>query len=191
LAVLDLRSAMISEKPGGPLYYRTDSHWNDAGAYFAYCQIIRRAAEWFPILAPYPEEDFPQQTQSYSGDLVSLLGLNGIIREDATMWRFRDSDEAREVEYSLPEALADTVPESLRPRKFETENPDFPNALIFHDSFGEAIKPFLALQFRSSIFVPEGYSESPASVIHREPADLVIFLMVERSLQWPVVDFQP
>ncbi len=38
--ILDLRHSLIKNKNKGQLYYRTDTHWNSLGAYYAYREIF-------------------------------------------------------------------------------------------------------------------------------------------------------
>ena len=45
---MDVRPALIAAKSSGILYYRTDTHWNDWGAFIAYQQIIAQVQKLLP-----------------------------------------------------------------------------------------------------------------------------------------------
>ena len=49
---LDLRDVLLAEKSKHRIYHRTDTHWNDLGAYASYRAIIERAG--FSIFVAYP-----------------------------------------------------------------------------------------------------------------------------------------
>jgi len=193
LPVLDLREALIPAKGDMLLYDRSDTHWNGRGAYVAYSAILERIQRWFPQVEALPEDAFEIRTRTGGGDLIAFLGLSGEMTDQITELDRVASSLAREVEYPLPAGVPTDGPPPVRPSLFRVDNPALPRVVVFHDSFGLALRPLLAENFRSSLFIPEQYIpevESPASILDRERPDMVIFLMVERSLQWPVVNFQ-
>jgi hypothetical protein len=51
--ILDLRPALRAAKTSGELLYsRTDTHWNDHGAYVAYREIAGLLQSWYPTMPP-------------------------------------------------------------------------------------------------------------------------------------------
>lgn len=76
VAVVDLQSALTSDAKTRPLYYRTDTHWNQAGAQRAADAVAKRIIS---IAAELPANGF--MTKSYegpiqkSGDLIRMMGL--------------------------------------------------------------------------------------------------------------------
>ena len=50
--LLDLRDALTRAKARHPVYYSTDSHWNDYGAYTGYVEIMRRISKYYPDARP-------------------------------------------------------------------------------------------------------------------------------------------
>src|SRR4029453_1862083 len=57
-----------------------------------------------------------------------------------------------------------------------------PTALVYGDSFGEVMAPFLNETFRRTITVPTAHYSFPAELIQANKPDVVILEMVERSL---------
>ncbi len=50
--ILDLRVPLLAAKaaaPSQPLYFKTDSHWNDLGAFYAYRAVIGTLAQSMPV----------------------------------------------------------------------------------------------------------------------------------------------
>ncbi len=77
---LDLRKAFVSAKPQYPLYYHTDSHWNNYGAFIAYQEIMKRLSIHYPNISVPKLSDFNitlEDYQFWSGDLGTTLYLGG------------------------------------------------------------------------------------------------------------------
>jgi hypothetical protein len=55
--------------------------------------------------------------------------------------------------------------------------------VVFHDSFGEALIPFIAEGFQRTVFAPEDVLD--CQLVEREKPDVVIHEMVERKLGLP------
>ncbi|MFH0785734.1 MAG: hypothetical protein V2B20_27820, partial [Pseudomonadota bacterium] len=58
---LDLGEALVKAKANGRTYFKTDTHWNERGAYFAYRAIIERIRHWYPEVMPLPESRFKKR----------------------------------------------------------------------------------------------------------------------------------
>src|SRR5262249_5565752 len=65
--VLDWREPLRQAKAGEQVYHRTDSHWNERGAFVAYQQILAALSAWFPDLQALPRSAFQTATRPTSG----------------------------------------------------------------------------------------------------------------------------
>lgn len=77
--IIDLRKIFNSMKATYPLYYRTDSHWTNAGAFIAYQEVMKKAKEKNPkIYVPqFSDFDIKEKIyQTWKGDLGLPLGMN-------------------------------------------------------------------------------------------------------------------
>lgn len=63
--VLDLRSALLKADRSYPLYFKTDSHWTNYGAFFAYDAIMAEYKKTNPKFESLYLSDFQIQTVSY------------------------------------------------------------------------------------------------------------------------------
>jgi hypothetical protein len=70
----------------------------------------------------------------------------------------------------------------------EIDDPALPKAVVFRDSFGSALIPFLAEHFRRSVYLWR--YDFAVDVLEQERPDVVIWLMTSRRLQW-YVPFNP
>jgi hypothetical protein len=180
LTVLDLREPLLRAKATEQVYWQTDSHWNGRGALVAYEQIMAGLAEWFPAAGPLPRSAFaPAQHDVPGGDLARMLQLRDRMHEDWLGYQPLRPQRAR----PSPEQVAMNERgrlAHLQPAVWEgTEKPGL-RAVMFFDSFGEALMPLLAEHFQRIVYVPTNGFD--VGVVARECPQVVIQELVERSL---------
>jgi len=171
--VLDLRPALQAAKADERLYHRTDTHWNDRGAYVAYAAIVRALGV---TGEPAPRASFDATAETVPGlDLARMLGVTGALSEEDLPLRPRTPRRARIVEPSRPDSR-------LMDARLVTEQMDGarPRAVVFRDSFGSALIPFLSEHFSRAVYLWQ-YNMDP-EVVRAEHADVVIQEWVGRRL---------
>jgi hypothetical protein len=163
--VLNLRPALRDARRIAPTYFKTDTHWNLFGGFVACQEIVKDLSKLQPELQPPSLESFELENKLTSGgDLANLLGLdNSEITEDNTILMVQKTN--------------------LPPLEISTNTTKNPKAresvIIFHDSFGNAIKPFLGSSFGKVVYM--GQQELDAGLIEREKPNIVISEIVERE----------
>jgi hypothetical protein len=146
---VDPREVMSFNK-GRPTYFRTDSHWNIFGARLAYREVMRAMAVDFPLLAPIPDSSYTIGSRPHKGDLVPY-GLESSYVEDEPL--------------VLPDSQGCGQEVPLGGRRWPGQTPHRDaslhtcalgtlNALVIHDSFGVALRPFFGRTFAKTLFVP-------------------------------------
>ncbi len=170
--VLDLRPALLDAARDARIYHRTDSHWNDLGARVASQQILARLHDLtggrLPALAPPPASAFYRRDGRAPGqDLARMLGLEGWLGEDDPRLHAREA-RARVVEPKDHEAGADASGYDLGRLVTAVAQPDLPRAVIYRDSFGSALVPFLAEHFSRALFLWE-YDVDPRAIAQERP----------------------
>lgn len=143
--VLDLRQPLLEAKPEMPLlFYKTDTHWNDLGAYVAYRAIMEELARQDPSLSAVPWEGFEiiPDAGPYEGDLLRMLVDAGehlvernmiVTVEDERLRALTDPSNA---DQKLVEDLLAAETQLRRPPGF-----------FFGDSFFTALNSFFLLHF--------------------------------------------
>ena len=173
--VLDLRGVLTAAKEKERLYHRTDTHWNDRGAFTASQAIWQRLTPRFG--APVRERDaFADQAVTVPGfDLAGMLGVAGGVTESDLRLVPRVPLRARIVEPAHPDTR-------LMDARLVTEHPDrtLPRAVMFRDSFGSALVPFLSEHFSRAVYLWQ-YNVDP-DVVLRERPQVVIQEWVGRRL---------
>ena len=173
--VLDLRQALNAAKSRERTYHRTDTHWNDRGAFAASQALLRLLAP--RLEAPMLERGaFVARSAAVPGfDLAGMLGMAGATTEVDLQLVPRVARRARIVEPARPDAR-------LMDARIVTEQdaPGRPRAVVFRDSFGSALIPFLSEEFSRAVYLWQ-YNVDPDVVMAERP-DVVIQEWVGRRL---------
>ena len=146
------------------LYHQLDSHWNDQGAALVQ-QILMRALGMEGT--DYSQKPY-QTRRNFSGDLYEMLYPEG-----------NELDENQDYGVFTYQVDGAASPDSIR---YQTSNPSKEHSLVmFRDSFGNALSPFLAEEFADALFsraVPY-----QMDLIGQQQADFVILELAERNLK--------
>lgn len=153
---IDLTQPLIEAAQGGQdVYYRTDTHWNALGAAIAAGTILRELGRSRVDYTVGDEADFT------GGDLARLMGAAGALNE------------------STPRLLPDSpLPEgNYADRRIQADGPGEGTLLVYRDSFGTAIGPWLAQAYGHTEFRWE------APLDGTRPCDDALLLICERNLR--------
>ena len=174
---VDVRPALTEARARERIYQRTDTHWNDRGAFAAYQQIIRAVRARMPnVPAEWTRADFePVMNDVEAGDLAGMMGLRRVLSEEDLALVPKRPRRAVVVE---PGGAPPTAEEGY----LVTEIPGstLPRALIFRDSFVSRLVPFLSEHFSRAAYVWQ--NDFDAAVVERERPDIVIQEIVGRHL---------
>ena len=151
------------------LYMKTDTHWNTEGARIAYDAALNAL--------DIEHDDYLNAAvtwdDSFVGDLEAMLYLVGRTPEAVEVYeaaqRFSYTNEAT----SVQDADIATASQSEQAQG---------SLVMYRDSFGNALLPFFATQFKQASFTKlEPYN---AVVIAEQQADVVIVERAERHLEF-------
>lgn len=174
--IIDVRHALLAAKADKDVYYATDTHWNDYGAYIAYSAILRELNKNHPNLVAHPESDFEVTVRSPEPlDLSTNMGAT-----------------------SLPESRIQFAPRfdlhttykniNLGGRRLMfSYNPDvsLPNLILYYDSFFFRVIPLLGEHFHNGIYVQNytGGGLWNLSWVEEQKPDVVIIEFSERYIR--------
>jgi hypothetical protein len=178
LEVLDLTATVLSLKGEGPLYYRTDTHWNDRAARVAALAVGERLLRFFPGTRAPESAWTTTERRVLGGDLARICGLKADLLESIDA--FEPRSPATILDGSRPIAIERL--DIRGARHITTRAPGAPlaSALVSFDSFGEAMLPWLARYFERATW-NWTYDLSFAEIEREAPA-VVIQELVEREL---------
>jgi alginate O-acetyltransferase complex protein AlgJ len=180
--VLNLGPPLRAAKTRDEIYFKNDPHWNFLGAHIAYENIMAALAPWYPQLEAIPWKEFGIEKQEIrGGGLARMMGLPLRLTEVTYKAdRAQLARCARRIELS-PEPVTVRSP-------FATECADRPlRVVVFRDSYGTALTPYLSESFGHIAYFWERPSLALLKrIVELEQPDLVIEERVSRYLASPV-----
>lgn len=173
--VLDFRSVLLAARNKMPVYYRTDTHWNDYGAFLAYQEIMTVMQSWFPDIKAHTLADFELVPGINTGDIaVNMIKYPEISEEALRLvplferaYSIKAWDQQNEPKTGPNQVT--TIPDSTLPK-----------LMMYHDSFTTNLMPFLSDHFRQVDYY-RGFSIDMANIANEKP-DVVVIELTERYL---------
>jgi hypothetical protein len=176
---VDARPALKKAKPYARLYFKTDTHWNPVGAYFAYCETIKYLNRWYPnteILKPSALNIDPYCFST--GDLADMAGLHGLLRDRTLQVHLKNQHWS----FSKHPRPPDLTDDAHRREPFATEITDqrLPKAVCLRDSYMAIPQMYFSENFCRIAY--QWRWDFPIDVIEQEKPDIVIQEFLERGL---------
>ena len=175
--VIDVRQAMLAGKSHDRLFQKTDTHWNERGAFLAYQQIIDAVHRQLPAVPPAPDRSaFNATTRMLSGqDLAALMGLKWVMSEEELRLVPKKPHA-----YVVVEPPGEYATAGLGRIVTEIPGSTLPRAVIFRDSFTSLLAPYLSEHFSRAVYLWQNNFD--ADDVLKEHADVVIEEIVGRHL---------
>ncbi len=178
LTIYDPTDDMLKvKKSEGLLYYRTDTHWNNKGAFLAYSGFSKL------LDLPIPQVEFVQSSKPHSGDLIGISNLKNFPLHEDDSWDIVWKNELVVSEKAIPNEQKTT----FGPATDLTNKNPLSNKYVWivGDSFTVALRQYFNTTFKEVRYVghwSEKLKDLPTnlSMTDRKP-DLIIIVRVERS----------
>jgi hypothetical protein len=181
------KEAMLDDKAMAKLFYRYDTHWTPAGAFFGAKALIDHLHERNHSVPVFAESDYTLDVpgpecikKPYDGGRLDLLVVQG-----APALSERCPEVARKGGWTTKEAL-----NSRSEWVYTKDDPSLPTAVFYSDSFGPGLRRIAAEYFRRSVFV-HAFADgglidkfAPAAM-KEEKTDIVVYLRTEAGLFGP------
>ena len=169
------RDLLISKKNKDTLlYYKTGTHWNTMGAYYAYNLILEDLHKKLPKTKfPDLEYEVNVNTDSGGGDITPMLGLESVANNTGFQYKPKGKNWTDFYSYIKNEGGF---------RAFTTEGKDksLPYAIIFRDSFFSALKPFTSTLFSKADYRWKMFDDTDKDYILANKPNIIIWEVVER-----------
>lgn len=188
LIVVDLMPTLLQAKEDQRVYHKTDTHWNDLGAYAGYEEILAASARALPQFASVIEPVAVKAEVSLEKGigLTAMVGLKEIYREE--VFKLVKQDPQAQILMKNKRQYA-KFENQQKPLALGVPSGGLPRAVVFRDSFSNALIPYLSENFRRVLFV--WTRDVEAKYVLREKPDIVIQEIAGRLLDrtpQPIVD---
>lgn len=188
--ILDLRPALLEAKSRRQLYWKNDTHWNNAGACVAYLRILRQIQQWFPDVQAFAGDQFQIEERVASwADLAALMAMRDDFPEtgpyfshpswkplDLTFTRLSprlDPYTGKEIEGTFLVYRGNCLGRRLR-------------IMLIGDSFADYLSPFLYQHAGYFVWIAERLHPSLLNMwMDKEHPDIVIEECAEHVLGRP------
>lgn len=159
------------------LFHKTNTHWNDIGAFLGYKRLINSIQKDFNDLEEFDLSDFKIDTViKYREDLTEMIKIN--IKEEHIKLTPKTQYQAIELEKKL------VVPENYFRAsdnyEYRYKGIGKLKVLVFRDSFSTSMIQFLKEYFGESIYI--WHHDFNKEIIEQEKPDIVITEIIERDI---------
>lgn len=169
-ALMDAKAALGSDIN---LYNKTDTHWNELGAYIGTRELLHALGIELPALdAP---EITIEKSKKDSGDLANILNI-GAFLDHGYQYVVSGID------------FHDVKAQSADEHSFTSVGADGRTLVMVRDSFGDKMRYYIGSQFsRSDLFY---WDELDIETVRARKADIVVLETVERYVPFRLKNFQ-
>ena len=188
--VIDLEETFNAHKNDRQtIFYKTDSHWTEYGAFLAYTELFDIIDDDFPLSSPLAYNDFEWIEGLYkTGDMLNYLHMTSPVYLKPG---FSDADC---LEYCFFRTEANNVT-GVQRRRFEetgvysedvtakfisdTHRTEYPNILLIRDSYGTQLTDLIAGNANIAYFQQMWDYTFYSSVIENYDIDYVVYVVSE------------
>jgi alginate O-acetyltransferase complex protein AlgJ len=175
IEVLDATDTLRHARLREPVYYKTDGHWTDAGAYQAYLMLMDRFKSYHLTGEPLQRKDFQisKEHKVFSHFYRSTGDSSG---EWMVKWKLRNPRAILKSrsEHKWPGEILSTVNQFEHPDRSAT-------LLLFGDSFSSPLVRMLKENFGRTIHCLQCSVDT--GMIKKNKPDIVLFEVVQSNLE--------
>lgn len=151
-----------------PIYYKTDTHWNQIGGYIGACALLKELGIQMPAYDS-GEITITESGRERIGDLSKMIGLGAQLKGTSVDYAVTGYDT-----HGI-ENLGDF---DYGYRYRATEGADPRKILVIRDSFIISMLPYLSSQFSGSYYIT--FPAFKGDLIDEQQPDVIIFECIER-----------
>ncbi|MDC0313954.1 hypothetical protein OAL26_02380 [Flavobacteriales bacterium] len=186
--LIDLKDTLIEAKTlsNNKLFYNTDQHWNEFGAYVGYAKIIDEIRKAFPIIPKISLDSIDISFKEINGKgLAKIILMEDEFSDMQVDIKMKNSNFSRVfVDYVYP------IPEPF-PYKddfqihYKSNNDSLPKILLIRDSYVNSMHNFFPSSFSESVFIWDNWNyKLNEEIIEHEKPDIILTILIENNLEF-------
>lgn len=167
------RDLLVSKKGDLYLYYKTDTHWDDLGAFMVFNEIKKEVKSVLPKYS-LPDYSFDVKIKNIpgTGDLVPMLGLDSYGEIQQISYKPKDLRWSDIYTYEKNQKRDGVLTTG--------KNQKLPKAIIFRDSFFINLEPFTSTLFSKADYIWKSFETTDKDYILKNKPDIIIWEIVEK-----------
>jgi alginate O-acetyltransferase complex protein AlgJ len=174
---IDIRPTFLEKRYKEDLYYKTDTHWNDIGAFYAYKLLSNEIATTLSI-KPLGVQDLNKTIiRDRAGDLSFMLSPNNSYKEDAWQLKRKTSADSQSVTIHGIQHAPGSISKITCPSCGHLK------LFALRDSFFTAMIPFFVEHFQESTLCWQ--RDINWELVRNSKPDLFLFELIDRNLMYP------
>ena len=184
LELVDLHEPLRRAKRDHRVYHKTDGHWNELGAYYAYVAIVERLQRDFPALVARPLSwfDLTWHPEPF-GVITRRMNVADQVLEDVPELRPRGRSHV--IKRSWPDEIPEGESEELYfTQRFVSDLKRRPSVVFLRDSFSTDLAVFAKETFHSTVLLHHWFGHFREDEVLRYKPDVVVYELLERGLAW-------
>ncbi len=184
--VIDMKPILEQHKNDEfELYHRTDSHWTEYAAYFAYKELFDYISQEFPASRPRPIEDFGFENESRQvGDLYTDLSMKVENLYETSVYshlKFKTPVDIPKYKNDISTLIAD---EPTMERTFVNPDSDGkPKVVILRDSYSIMMFDYIAERCATTTLRAMWDFTFDKELFRSNDADYVIYIICDMNLK--------
>lgn len=177
LIIYDSKNDLLEQrkKSNDFLYYRTDTHWNDKGAYIAYKGFLKKLGIPFAL-----KNVFFKNADSKNGDLISISGQSVALHNDDNYQPILTVSSVKCTKTGIKVAAFNEI-ENF----FNSKAPIDKVVRVVGDSFSVALRQYFSATFKYVNFIGHWSNKLPSLpneiLLSKIKPNIIVIVRVERS----------
>ncbi|MDD3415393.1 MAG: hypothetical protein PHY47_15520 [Lachnospiraceae bacterium] len=169
IPIIYLKQKLIENKNNNrPLYFKWDTHWNNAGGYVGFYELMKAMGRQQGILS-YSEMNFTQY-ERLDADMTRMINMTPGGKD----YNYNPENFKNDIEAINKKTENDAT-------YYMSNGTDKEKIILYRDSFGEALIPYISKTFNDSIFITNRIIDN--ELIESEKPDIIVYEVVERGIE--------
>ncbi len=180
LNIIDLKPVFQEAKKSKQVFFKTDFHWSEAGAWIAYSEILTRISRDFPQVRPLSETEVDiRPIGNKSGNSAIEMGLAGYVTEPVYTIEIKFPKSFEIAKTGYPPTAGFGLPQEFEKVRI-TGDTSLPRIVVIRDSFFHLLLPLFAENFSRTVYIWDGWKYGAnEAIIENEKPDIVLMEIYE------------
>jgi alginate O-acetyltransferase complex protein AlgJ len=168
-----------------PLYYKTDNHWTEIGAFYTSNLLLKFMKKDFKGLVDQNIYDYEIiKKAKINGNISAMLSISNLFKDIEYTLEPKNGFKAV-IGEKFPHKCIDDFPYCWDYEQVKTnKNSNNKKLLIITDSFGEYLFPFIAENFSKTIKIFDAWQyKKNEQIVAIEKPDAIVLLILESSIK--------